>query len=94
MIKVVAKHTVDENRIDEFLAMSKELIELSQKDAGNIFYTLNRNIQQPNAFAIIEAWESMDALKAHMEAEHFQRLVPQMAPLYIDGAPIEIYEEV
>ncbi len=94
MIKVVANHIVLESRIDEFLEAGRQMIEVSSNDAGNVHYTLNRNIQRENEFAIIEMWESQEALAAHMESDHFKKYAPLMASMLHEEPTIDIYEEV
>ncbi len=94
MIKVVANHKVIESRIDEFVETGKQMIEASLNDAGNMHYTLNKNVQRENEFAIIEMWESQEALAAHMESDHFKKYMPLMSSMLVEAPSIDIYEEV
>ena len=95
MIKVVAKHVVREECIEKFLALGKEVVEASAKDAGNIYYTMNKHTEDPKVYTILEAWEDMPSLQAHMETEHFKRIVPQMGELLeADGGGLDLYEEL
>ena len=64
MIKVVAKQTVPEGKQEEYLAIAKELFEKTRQEKGNIFYTLNRSVQDPTSLAVIECWEDQEALSA------------------------------
>lgn len=54
MIKVVANFFVQKNEIDEFIELSKELVEMSRKDSGCIKYELYQDNENPRIFAIIE----------------------------------------
>ncbi|WP_165044889.1 putative quinol monooxygenase [Adlercreutzia sp. ZJ138] len=94
MVKVVASHVVRESQIDEFVETGKQMIQISQNDAGNVHYTLNRNVQNPNVFVILEMWESQEALAAHMETSHFKKYAPLMGSMLEEEPAIEIYEEV
>ncbi|NHM16587.1 hypothetical protein GMI69_07950 [Eggerthellaceae bacterium zg-887] len=94
MIKVVANHIVLESRIDEFLEAGKQMIEASSNDAGNVHYTLNKNVQRGNEFAIIEMWESQEALAAHMESDHFKKYAPLMGSMLTEEPTIDVYEEI
>lgn len=94
MVKVVASHVVRESQIDEFVETGKQMIEVSQKDAGNVHYTLNRSVQRPNVFVILEIWESQDALAAHMETSHFKKYAPLMGSMLVEEPVIEVYEEI
>lgn len=55
-----------------------ELVALSLHDKGCISYDLYGSLTNDDRLMIIETWESREDLKAHMESEHFQRLVPQL----------------
>ena len=41
MIKIVAKMLVRADKVEEFKAVAKELVEKSRAEAGNVFYSLN-----------------------------------------------------
>ena len=94
MIKVVAKHVVDVAKIDEFVEMGRKVVAASQQDAGNVYYTLNRDVKNPSVYTILEAWESMEVLEAHMQTEHFKTYVPLMSALLAEEPVLDIYEEV
>ena len=94
MIKVVAKQTVPEGKQEEYLAIAKELFEKTRKEKGNIFYTLNRSVQDPTSLAVIECWEDQEALSAHMASEHFNRILPALGALCEGEGSIEVFEEI
>ena len=94
MIKVVARTKVREECIEAYQALAREIVAETQKEPGNITYTMNQSTGDKRLHAMIEAWESMEALQAHMASEHFKRIVPQMAQYAEEGYPPEIYTEV
>ncbi|MBE6997740.1 MAG: antibiotic biosynthesis monooxygenase [Ruminococcaceae bacterium] len=94
MIRVVARTLVREENIDAYHALAKELVEKTQKERGNVSYTLNQSVEDPRMHAMIEVWESRDALEAHLASEHFLRIVPQMGQLAQEKYPLEMYTEV
>ena len=94
MIKVVARTLVREECIDAFLALAKEIVAETQKEPGNISYTMNQSVENKRLHAMIEVWESMDALKAHIASEHFNRIVPQMNGYAEENYPPEVFVEV
>ncbi len=55
-----------------------ELVELSLHDKGCVAYEAFRSLTSDNHIQIVETWESEEALKAHMETDHFRRLVPEL----------------
>ncbi|MBO6011552.1 MAG: antibiotic biosynthesis monooxygenase [Oscillospiraceae bacterium] len=94
MIKVVARTKVREECIEAYQALAREIVAETQKEAGNVSYTMNQSTEDKKLHAMIEVWENMDALKAHMASEHFKRIVPQMAKYAEERFQPEIYTEV
>ena len=94
MIKIVAKMVIQEDKVDEFLKITKELVEKSSAEEGNISYSLNRNIEKPNEFAFIEFWRDEEAIAIHNASEHFTRLLPAAGELAAEPPQISLYKEV
>lgn len=85
-VRVVARFKVKPGREDEFVALAREaLVEPTQREPGCIAYDLFRDEADPSCFAMIEAWESADALAAHLAQPSLQEAVSKLVPLG-DGA--------
>ena len=94
MIKIVAKMTVKEGNAEVFKATAKELIEKSAAEAGNIFYTLNVSVKDPNQFAIIECWKDQAAIDFHNKTEHFTTILPKLSPLCEGNMLVDVFNEI
>ncbi|MBK1813756.1 antibiotic biosynthesis monooxygenase [Clostridium sp. YIM B02505] len=94
MIKVVAKHYVVSDKIEELLELSKELVAATVKEEGCISYGMYQDIKDNTILTMIEEWESSEALKKHMESEHFKAIVPKMAGFMEKPAELNIYSKV
>ena len=79
MICVLATIEIVEGRRDEFLAIFKELVPKVLAEEGCIEYgpwldlPTNIGTQPPpreNVVTVVEKWESVDALEAHLLAPH------------------------
>ncbi|MDA0524362.1 putative quinol monooxygenase [Methanococcoides alaskense] len=81
MITIVAKTKVRENKKQEFLKITEELIQKSQNEEGCISYDLYEDIADPYTLTFIESWEDMEAIDLHNKAEHFMKIVPKLADL-------------
>lgn len=66
-----------ENR-DAVVALSKELVDSSRTDAGNVDYDIMESVTEPNKLMIFETWQDQPSLDAHSASPHFTRLVPQI----------------
>ena len=94
MIKVVARTLVREDCIEAYHALAREIVAETKTERGNLFYTMNQSTGDKRLHAMIEAWEDMESLQAHMASAHFKRIVPQMAQYAEESYPPEIYTEL
>lgn len=94
MIKIVAKQTIREEAIPQFVELAKELVAASVNDPGNVYYTLNVNAQNPSEYAIIECWESQEAIQNHMAQPHFKNATAAMADMLAGEPSMDIFAEL
>lgn len=94
MIKVVAKKLIQEGKVEEVIKLYKELVEASRKEEGCIKYELYEDEKDSRILAVIEEWESKDALDKHMNSEHFTRLVPMIGELTEKKLDMNIYNKL
>ncbi|NLB29585.1 MAG: antibiotic biosynthesis monooxygenase [Clostridiales bacterium] len=95
MVKVVANNYVRKECVDEYLRLGKEIVEKTNAlDKGCIKYELCRSVQDPLHFAMLEEWESMADLEAHMQSDHFKELIPQINSLVSKEGAISLFEKV
>jgi len=95
MIKIVAKQTVKQAKIDNFIALARKLAAQTRKsDAGCIRYELFQDVKELRTLTFIEEWENQNALDEHMRAGHFKEIFPQLAALCEKPGEINIYRKV
>jgi len=95
MVKVIADNYVKEECVEDFLAVTRELVEKTNAlDPGCIKYELCRDINDPLRFAMLEEWEDQKSLDDHMKAEHFVQLVPKLHDLGAKPTEITILEKM
>lgn len=94
MIKVVAKNSVDEDKIEEYLKLCKELVEETRKEEGCIKYEMYQDEKDPTILTIIEEWESKEALDKHMISEHFTRIVPMLGKFRTKKSDVNVYKKL
>lgn len=92
MIKIVAKNVVLEEHIDEFKALAKELVKGSKAEEGCIEYDLFEDVEKPFILTFIETWESMDAIKAHTQTDHYKSVVPQLGKFLVKEKEVHLYK--
>ena len=94
MIKIVARMKIKEGCASQFKEMAKDMIDKSRAEEGNVFYTLNQNVQDPNMLVFIECWKDMDAVKIHSASDHFKGGLAKLGGLCVESLPIELYQEM
>lgn len=94
MIKVVAKHFVKEDKVNEFLELAKKLVEATLKEEGNIKYELFQDVKNSKIITMIEEWEDKDVLNKHMNSEHFVEIVPILSSFMEKPAEMNLYKKL
>jgi len=95
MLKIVAKHFIKEDKLDDFISLSKQLIEATVRDDwGCVSYALFRDVNDPNVIAMHEEWESKEAADAHLKSKHFIELVGPLVECCGKPSDITYYSPV
>ncbi|ASS74652.1 hypothetical protein CIG75_06490 [Tumebacillus algifaecis] len=94
MIIIHAYLVVDPKHREEFLTLSKSIVEGSQAEEGNITYRLFEESDQPNSFVIVERWKDQAAVDFHNQTAHFLNFVGQVPALVLEPVNAEVYEVV
>ena len=95
MIRIVAKNYIKEDHIDEFIEYATKLVEATVRlDEGCIQYELCKEVGDPTAMAMIEAWEDQASLDAHMKSEHFQTIVPILRKFSSKPGEMNMYHKI
>jgi quinol monooxygenase YgiN len=92
MIMTVAKTKVKEDKKEEFLKFTEELIQKSQNEEGCISYDLYEDIADPYTLTFIESWKDMEAIDLHNKTEHFMRILPKLADLTEGEIEVRMYK--
>jgi len=67
-----------EEKEEEAIKETLELVKNSLKDEGVIDYDLFKSCTRNHQFLIFETWKNQDCLTKHMNSEHFKKLVPKI----------------
>ena len=68
-----------EGKEDRLIEVIEEMTPPSRREPGNLFYQAQRSTGDPRLFFIYEQYVDEDAYHAHMDSEHFTRLVKHEA---------------
>ncbi len=100
MICVIAKIEVAEGRRDDFLAEFRQLVPKVLEEEGCVEYgpmidvPAHLGAQAPprdNLVTVVEKWESLEALEAHLMAPHMVEYRKRVRPMVVSTS-LEILE--
>ena len=74
MFTVVAHYYAKPETADEVASLLPKLAEASRAEDGNLSYVINRDLESPENFVIVEEYRTADDFQAHRDSEHFQRI--------------------
>jgi quinol monooxygenase YgiN len=100
MINVLASVNIKPGKRSEFIKLFKANVPNVLAEVGCIEYVptvdvtpaLPRQIIDDNMVTIIEKWESLEALQAHLVAPHMLAYKEQVTDI-VEGATIKVLEE-
>lgn len=93
MIKVVCKIKLKpEVSVEEYIALSQEVVTETRKERGCITYTLNQDINDPSIISMLEEWEDEEALNEHNKSKHVIEIVPELRKLR-ESTELNLYKE-
>lgn len=94
MIKVVAKFTVKEGKIEEFKSYASKLACETRNEVGCISYKMFQDVKDSKILTFIEEWESQEVLKNHMQSVHFKEIGAKLGEAQENEPDVNIYNLV
>jgi quinol monooxygenase YgiN len=89
---VVAKWRAKPGKEERLAEICAEMTEPSRGEPGNLFYQAHRTPDDPQLFFLYEQYFDEAGYEAHMDSEHFTRLVKGEAiPQLLDAREREFY---
>jgi quinol monooxygenase YgiN len=66
----------------------------TRKEAGNLGYALNHDLDDPSLFMVYEKFKSIAAIEEHAKSKHVEELLKKIGPM-LDGSPtVKVYVPV
>ncbi|WP_292373843.1 putative quinol monooxygenase [Methanosarcina sp. UBA411] len=92
-IRVVAKNYVKPEKVQEFLGLCKNLVELSLKDEGCIDYGLYQELENSETLTFLEEWTDEKSLDQHLNSNHFKEIFPLLSEYLEKETEINVYRK-
>jgi quinol monooxygenase YgiN len=84
MILIVAKIPVRPEYADDWPALMDGFTAATRAEPGNICFDWSRSVDDPNVYVLVEAFRDGDAGAVHVNSDHFQAAMVQLAKLISD----------
>ena len=95
MIGVVARLLVLDGEQKAFEAAMQELAaEVRAAEPGCLLYEVYKKEGSDIEYVVLERYASREAMEAHAQSAHFQRMMPRLAPLLGGPLDIEVLEPI
>lgn len=93
MKKVIsAQVSIKPEKVDAFIAATKDLIEKSRAEEGCVSYSLYQDPQDKTKFLFFEEWKNQAAVDFHFATEHFKKFGETLNDCASASAVITIYD--
>ena len=69
MTTIIARPTVDSERVDEIKRAMVELVKKTRLEDGCELYELHQDKNTPNKFVFVERWSDRDSWRQHMDGD-------------------------
>jgi len=93
-VVLVARWLARDGEEERVLALLERLAPASRGEPGCLHYQPCRDREDPRRFLIFEVYADEEALRAHSESDHFQRLVLDEAVPLLEGRDRAFYTTV
>lgn len=95
MIGVVARLVILDGEQAAFEAAMQELAaEVRASEPDCLLYEVFRKEGSATEYVVLERYKSRGAMEAHGRSEHFERMLPRLAPLLGGPLDLEVLEPV
>ena len=91
---ISAQVLIKPEKVDDFVAFSKDLIEKSRAEEGCISYSLYQDPQDKTKFLFFEEWKNQAAVDFHFATEHFKAFGEKIGDFASSAPVITIYDSI
>ena len=93
-IYMFAKFQAKPDTQAELLRRLEEMVTLTHKESGYVFYDLHVDRESNDTFYFMECWNDQEALDLHMETPYVQAIVRDAPALTIAGIDVSFMKRI
>jgi len=93
VIFVVVKHPVRPQYIDDWISLVDAFTAATRAEPGNICFDWFRNVEDPNLYVLVEAFQDGAAGQTHVNSDHFRAAMAEL-PKWLSDVPEIVNVEI
>jgi len=93
-IYMFAKFHAKQSKRDEVHKRLQEMVVLTNKESGCIFYHLHIDREDTDIFYFMECWANQKALDFHMQTPYVEAILRDSESLTVDGIDISFMKRI
>lgn len=87
---ITARLSVKPEKVKDFLAVAKEMVDSSNKETGCKSYQLFQDPYDNSGFIFVESYKNQTAVEAHFASDYFKAFGPKITDMVQGPAKIKI----
>ena len=84
MLTIIARPTVDPERLEDIKEAMLDLVDSTRREEGCVRYELHQDNEHANRFVFVETWENRDLWRRHMEGDAIDAFNARIAGGIVD----------
>ncbi len=84
MIFITAMFRIRPEHVEDWPEVSRPFTEATRAEAGCLWFTWSRSLDDPGEYVLVEAFRDGDAGAAHVQSEHFRQAQADLPPYLLE----------
>ena len=87
---IIAKVNLKPEKVADFIAVAKEMIQKSNQESGCLFYQLYQDPYDHSKFVFVEKYKNQAAVDFHFATEYFKSFGPKIGDMVSSPSDIQV----
>ena len=93
-IIMCARFQAKKEKLEELKERLLEMVELTSKEEGNLFYNLHVDNMDSTIFYFLEGWKNAEALASHDQTPYVRAIIADAPELTVDGIKVNFMTKI
>jgi len=93
-IIMCARFQAKKEKLEELRERLLEMVELTSKEEGNLFYNLHVDNKDSTVFYFLEGWKNADALASHDQTPYVRAIIADAPELTVNGIKVDFMTKI